>query len=199
MYANILTGGIGCGKSTTARLLALHGFRIIDADEISHKTLGIAKESVIKEFGDSILATDTKEQSIDRTKLGNIVFQDSMKKAKLESILHPIIRQHIIEECAILEAKQSPFFIDIPLYFESAYKYPARFVICVYATRDMQLQRIQKRNNLSTEEAIRRIDSQIDIETKKTQSDFIIDNTNDLKSLQQNIESFLQTFLKYYE
>ena len=198
MYANILTGGIGCGKSTTARLLSLQGFRIIDADEISHKALDIAKDRVVDEFGDSILTTD-KPYCIDRSKLGNIVFQDSIKRIKLESILHPIIRQNIIEECDKLEAKKSPFFIDIPLYFESAYKYPARFVVCVYATRDMQIQRIQKRNNLSMQEAINRIDSQIDIETKKKQSDFIINNTEDLKSLQQNIESFLQNFLKHYE
>lgn len=197
MYANILTGGIGCGKSTTARLLSLHGFKIIDADEISHKALDMAKECVIYEFGNSILTKDT--HCIDRKKLGNIVFQDSIKKAKLESILHPIIRQNIIKECAILEEKKSPFFIDIPLYFESEYKYSARFVICVYATKDIQIQRIQKRNNLDLQEAIKRIDSQLDIEIKKAQSDFIINNTSDLKALQKNVESFLQTFLKYYD
>lgn len=197
MYANILTGGIGCGKSTAATLLTLHGFRIIDADKISHSSLDLAKECVIESFGNDILKDDKSD--IDRAKLGNIVFQDLDKKAKLESILHPMIRQRIMEECAILEARKSPFFIDIPLYFESKHKYPARFVICVYATRDMQLERIQKRNDLKICEAIKRVDSQIDIEIKKAKSDFVIDNTGDLKLLQKNIESFLQEFLKHYE
>lgn len=343
-YANILTGGIGCGKSTTARLLALHGFKIIDADIIARKALEAAKSSVVAAFGDEILessdcyamrkqissidskatsltssqneaylenereldfidsiqsataqvaeskesknchinlkqsegeisSTDleskgkacletqknlnseityrakplgkvssieskanfllelqddnvlnsatildkdippllngqhdkkhnlefnTKAIIISREKLGNIVFNNAEKKAKLESILHPLIHQLIMQECEILEAKKSPYFIDIPLYFESKYEYKKRFVICVYATRDMQIQRIQARNNLSLEDAIKRVDSQIDIEIKRSKSDFVIENTSDLKTLQKNIESFLHTFLSQY-
>lgn len=344
-YANILTGGIGCGKSTTARLLALHGFKIIDADIIARKTLEAAKSSVVAAFGDEILESsdcyamrkqissidskatiltssqneacclenerrldfidsiqsaaaqvaeskepkdchinlkqsegeisstaleskgkacletqknldskityrakplgkvssieskanfllelqddnvlnsttildkdippllndqhdkkhnlesNTKAIIISREKLGNIVFNNAEKKARLESILHPLIHQLIMQECEILEAKKSPYFIDIPLYFESKYEYKKRFVICVYATRDMQIQRIQARNNLSLEDAIKRVDSQIDIEIKRSKSDFVIENTSDLKTLQKNIESFLQTFLSQY-
>ncbi|TLD82596.1 dephospho-CoA kinase [Helicobacter trogontum] len=197
-YANILTGGIGCGKSTTARLLALHGFRIIDADTIAHKALEMARDNVVSVFGDEILETSNKERYISREKLGNIVFKDSNKKIELESILHPLIHQHITRECEILEKKKSPYFIDIPLYFESKYEYKKRFVICVYATRDMQIQRIQSRNNLSLEDTIKRVDSQIDIETKRRKSDFVIENTSDLKTLQSNIESFLQEFLGHY-
>ena len=336
-YANILTGGIGCGKSTTARLLALHGFKIIDADIIARKALEAAKSSVVAAFGDEILessdcyamrkqissidskatiltssqnevylenereldfidsiqsataqvaeskeskdchinlkqsegeisSTDLESKgkacletqknldskityrtkplgkvssieskadfllelqddnvlksttildkdippllndqhdkkhnlesnakaiTISREKLGNIVFNNAEKKAKLESILHPLIQQYIAQECEILEKKKSPYFIDIPLYFESKYEYKKRFVICVYATRDMQIQRIQARNNLSLEDAIKRVDSQIDIEIKRSKSDFVIENTSDLKTLQKNIESFV--------
>lgn len=291
-YANILTGSIGCGKSTTARLLELHGFKIIDADIIARKALEAAKSSVVAAFGDEILESSDcyamrkqissidskatiltssqngvflenkknldsritcrtkplseissiesksdfslntqndnilnsttnldkdissflkeryhrkqnlessiKAITISREKLGNIVFNNAEKKAKLESILHPLIQQHITQECEILEKKKSPYFIDIPLYFESKYEYKKRFVICVYATRDMQIQRIQARNNLSLEDAIKRVDSQIDIEIKRSKSDFVIENTSDLKTLQKNIESFLQTFLSQY-
>ena len=62
----------------------------------------------------------------------------------------------------------------------------------------MQIQRIQTRNNLSLEDAIKRVDSQIDIEIKRSKSDFVIENTSDLKTLQNNIESFLQVFLSHY-
>ncbi len=198
-YANILTGGIGCGKSTTARLLALHGFKIIDADEIAHKALKTSQDIVVAQFGDSILESNGKEIYINRAKLGNIVFQDSTKKAQLETILHPIIQHDITQACMLLEEKQSPFFVDIPLYFESQYKYPSRFVICVYAPRDTQIKRIQERNHFSIDEAIKRVDSQIDIEIKKLKSDFVIENTKDLKTLQHNIESFLQVLLTHYE
>ncbi|AQQ60694.1 hypothetical protein XJ32_06270 [Helicobacter bilis] len=144
------------------------------------------------------LESNPKAITISREKLGNIVFNNAEKKAKLESILHPLIQQYIAQECEILEKKKSPYFIDIPLYFESKYEYKKRFVICVYATRDMQIQRIQARNNLSLEDAIKRVDSQIDIEIKRSKSDFVIENTSDLKTLQKNIESFLQTFLSQY-
>ncbi len=144
------------------------------------------------------LESNAKAITISREKLGNIVFNNAEKKAKLESILHPLIQQYIAQECEILEKKKSPYFIDIPLYFESKYEYKKRFVICVYATRDMQIQRIQARNNLSLEDAIKRVDSQIDIEIKRSKSDFVIENTSDLKTLQKNIESFLQTFLSQY-
>ena len=219
-YANILTGSIGCGKSTTARLLALHGFKVVDADIIAHKALEVAKNRVVTAFGNEILESNdcyvedkqtvfskvaknkknytfksNKENYINRKKLGDIIFKDSKKKADLESILHPLIHQYITQECEILEKKKSPYFIDIPLYFESKYEYKKRFVICVYATRDMQIDRIQLRNNLSIEEVVKRIDSQIDIEIKRNKSDFVIENTSDLKTLQRNIESFLQIFL----
>ncbi|RDU61368.1 dephospho-CoA kinase [Helicobacter sp. MIT 14-3879] len=199
-YANILTGSIGCGKSTVSRFLALEGFSIIDADTIAHEVLEQEKDTVVQAFGNHILKQDThsKTITINRKALAQIIFNDSKKKRLLESILHPIIQKNILSSCKQLEVKKVPYFIEIPLYFESSFAYPAQFVICVYAPRHIQIERIQKRNNLTVQEAMIRINSQIDIEIKKAKSNFVIDNSGDLKALQKNIESFLQEFLNHF-
>ncbi|STQ85410.1 dephospho-CoA kinase [Helicobacter muridarum] len=199
-YANILTGGIGCGKSTVAKLLELHGFQIIDADIISREAMNEKKDCIIQSFGDEIIESNEKSDEIiiNRTKLGQIIFNDKNKKTLLEDILHPLIQSKILYQCNKIESKKVPYFVEIPLYFESRFEYKARYVICVYTTRENQIQRVQQRNNLCLEEAIKRVDSQIDIEIKKKKSDFIIENLSDLKSLQKNIESFLQSFLPLF-
>lgn len=194
MYGNVLTGGIGCGKSTLANLLKLEGFNVIDADSIARKVLDEKSEEVIAHFGSQIM----QDSKINRAKLGEIIFNNPDKKELLESILHPQIHEIIMAKCEIFESKKKPYFMDIPLYFESKYKYPSRFVICVYASKEMQLERIMKRNNLSKADALKRIESQIDIETKRVRSDFVIENTSDLKTLQKNLETFLKVFLSKF-
>lgn len=189
-YANILTGGIGCGKSTVAKLLELEGFIVINADSIAHHILEREQQNIVQQFGTEILHNN----KIDRQKLGIIVFNDSKKKQILESLLHPLIHAEILQQCKKLDSKQKPYFVEIPLYFESKYHYPSRFVICVYAPQSLQLQRIMQRNNLSAQEAQKRIESQIDIESKKAKSNFVIENTGDLKALQHNLNNFLTHF-----
>ena len=193
-YGNILTGGIGCGKSTVSNLLALEGFHILSADKIAHKILDKNATLISQYFGNEILC----DSGIDRKKLGNIVFNDKEKKELLESILHPLIQKNISNECKILESKKKPYFIEIPLYFESSFKYEAEYIICIYATKDMQIDRVIKRDNLTKQEAIKRIESQIDIEIKRSKSDFVIENTSDLKALQNNVNMFLNRFYEIY-
>ncbi len=193
-YANILTGGIACGKSVVAKYLMLEGFNIIDADKIAHLLLESHSNEIIDYFGNDIVENNI----INRKKLGEIIFNNLEKKAYLESILHPLIHAEITKQCEILECKKKPFFVEIPLYFESKFKYNARFVICVYASQDLQLQRIMDRDKLKKDKAMQRINSQIDIEIKKNKSDFIIDNSSNLKSLETNINNFLESFKQEY-
>lgn len=195
MYGNVISGGIGCGKSSVANLLRLYGYSVIDADSVAHDVLNEKSEEIIENFGSEIL----ENGKINRTKLGEIIFNNRAKKELLESILHPQIWEKISQQCEILEGKKKPYFMDIPLYFESKHKYKARFVICVYASKEIQLERIMKRNNLSKEEALKRIESQIDIESKRQKSDFVIENTSDLKTLQKNLDAFLEVFLSKYK
>ncbi len=194
IYTNVLTGGIGCGKSVVSRYLMLEGFSIIDADKIAHALLDKNANVIASNFGSDIIYNGM----VDRKKLGAIVFRDRQKKILLESILHPLIYSEITNQSEVLETKKKPFFVEIPLYFESKFTYKNRFVICVYAPKDIQIQRIMQRDKLDTNQANQRIDSQIDIEIKKNKSDFVIDNSKDLKSLEKNINEFLLIFRNEY-
>lgn len=191
-YAIVITGGISTGKSTACNLLRLYGYSVIDADKISHQSLDLARDKVVKKFGDGILS----DGKIDRKKLAPIVFSDKNKMKILEDILHPMIRERIFMEALDLESYKKIYFIDIPLFFEANLKdkntYPIEKILLIYAPKDLQLERLIKRDNLSKTEALKRIESQIDIETKKSLSTYVVENTSNLANLQSQIESFLR-------
>lgn len=178
-------------------ILRTRGYKIIDSDLIAHEVLESHSKEIIDIFGEAILdSSDSRAKitKIDRKKLGAIVFSDKEKLAILESILHPKIRAKIEAEARILELRKEIYFIDIPLFFElesrgKGYQIPR--VLLIYAPREMQLARIQNRDNLSANRALQRIENQLDIEKKREKADFIIENTSDLASLEKCVDSFL--------
>ncbi|PAF44241.1 dephospho-CoA kinase [Helicobacter sp. 11S02596-1] len=190
-YAIALTGGISSGKSTVASLLSLYGYCVVDADKIAHELLETNKERLIELFSSEILDTFGK---IDRKKLGKIVFESKHARKILEDLLHPQIRQKILETARALENHHKFYFLDIPLFFEVGGRevYGVSKVLLVYAPQNIQLERLMGRDGLSKEEALQRICAQMAIEDKKTQSDFVIANTKDIKALQKEVEDFLQ-------
>ena len=136
-----------------------------------------------------------KQTQINRKKLGAIVFGDKEKLQILEAILHPKIRECVNRKAQKLESQGITYFIDIPLFFElqergSGYKIPR--VLLIYAPFNLQLARIQKRDNLSADEAKMRLNNQIDIEKKREKADFVIENTGTVRDLQGKIEAFLK-------
>ena len=184
--AIVLTGGIATGKSTVSSFLHMYGYTIIDADEIVHNLLNLHH----KEIG--IMFDGVVENSkINRKKLGEIVFNNKIKLGVLERFLHPLIKQEILMEAKDLESFGISYFIDIPLFFEKE-NYPEfKKVAVVYAPYEVQLERLMKRNSISKENAKKRIDIQMNIEEKVKKADFIIDNSGDLKNLQEEIEKFV--------
>ena len=186
-YAIALTGGIATGKSTVCNILKLYGFSIIDADKIAHKVLEEQKKTISKIFGKEYI----KDNKVDRKKLAKLIFSDKDAKKSLEKLLHPLIKERIIEESLKLEKYKVPYIIDIPLFFETK-NYPIKRVMVVYAPKEIQLKRLMKREGLDEVEAKKRISSQIDIEEKKKLANFVIDNSKDLKHLQKEIEKFIQ-------
>lgn len=195
-HAIALTGGIATGKSTACNILKLHGYSIIDTDSIAHNLLEQSKDEILCAFGSEILECDEFNKSkINRKKLGAIVFSDKVKLATLESILHPKIYAQVKCEAQKLEVQDILYFVDIPLFFElkargNGYQIPR--VLLIYAPRELQLVRIQKRDNLSLAEAQMRLSNQMDIESKKQMADFVIENTSNIRDLQGKIESFLR-------
>lgn len=186
-YAIALTGGIATGKSTVASLLGLNGLRVIDADKISHKILDASQEWVRENFGDEFV----DGSKVNRSKLAELIFSNKEAKKKLESFLHPKIREAIEQESIKQDRFKFPYLIDIPLFFENG-AYDIKESVVVYTPFDIQLERFMKRNGYSKDESLRRIASQMDIEEKKKRATWVIDNSSDLKHLQKECEEFVE-------
>ena len=179
--AIVLTGGIGTGKSTVGSFLKMFGYKIIDADKLSREVFEEKKEEIKKIFG----TTDRKE-------LRKIVFNDKKKLNELENIILPEVKQKVFEMAEKYEKDNVPYFVDLPLYYEKQNYKEFEKVLLVYAPKEIQLQRVTKRDNATEEEVISILNNQLDIEDKKKMAHFVIDNSKDLKHLQKEIENFLK-------
>ena len=192
-YAIALTGGIATGKSTVASLLALNGMRVIDADTISHEILDKSYLWVIDNFGSEYV----NGSKVNRSKLGSLVFSNNEAKKKLEDYLHPKIRQEIEKRSIKQDGFKFPYLIDIPLFFENG-AYDIKESVVVYTPKDIQLDRFMKRNGFSKEESLNRISSQMPIDEKKQKATWVIDNSKNLKHLQQEVEDFVEKIKEKY-
>ncbi len=186
-YAIALTGSIATGKSTVASLLALNGMRVIDADIISHEILDTSSSWVSETFGAEYISGS----KVNRTKLGTLVFADDAKKKVLEDFLHPKIRAEIEKRSIKQDGFKFPYLIDIPLFFENN-AYDIKESVVVYTPADIQLERFIKRNGYSKEESLSRIASQFPIDEKRDRATWVIDNSKNLKHLQQEVEDFVE-------
>ena len=193
-YAIALTGGIAVGKSSTISFMSLYGFRCIDADKIAHQTIEEQRDAIISLFGPHVI----KDEKIDRREIGKIVFANAEMRAKLETLLHPLIYDKIMALAVQEEKRKFPYFIDIPLFFENK-RYKIDRSLVVYAPKSEQIKRLMKRNALSEQEALLRIESQMDIEEKKRLATYVIDNSKDLKHLQKECERVRDIILDDYK
>jgi len=190
-YAIALTGGIATGKSSVSKIFEEKGFTVIDADTIAHQVLNKAADEVVELFGREIL----HKNGVDRKKLGAIVFNDQRERKRLESLLHPMIYNEILRLSQIEDKKKKPYLMDIPLFFETG-RYNIRRVIVVYASQIQQLERGMKRDELSKEEMLRRISSQMDIEEKRKRATYLIDNSEDKTRLYQETQHVIDKIKK---
>jgi len=189
-YAIALTGSISTGKSTAVELLKQTGFHIIDADSVAHQVLDEQHQAIAKEFGEEFVA----DEKVDRKSLGSMIFTDKEKRKVLEELLHPLIYTRISEKATLLDKRAEPYIVDIPLFFEGG-RYAIENVIVVYAKKEQQLERLMQREGYSEEEALSRINAQIDIEEKRKSASYVIDNSGDLKQLQYETERIREEIL----
>lgn len=185
-----LTGGISTGKSTVCNLFKLHGFLTIDADVIAHKLLDENSSKIASMFGNQYV----QDNKVLRKELGKIIFSNEENKLKLEALLHPLIKEEIIKESRIFEEQNKPYFVDIPLFFEKM-NYPISKSLVIYTPKELQIQRLMKRDNIDENEAKLKISNQMDIEEKKKLSNMVIDNSKDLKHLQAEVERIIGEIL----
>ena len=179
--AIVLTGGIGTGKSTVASLLKLYGYKIIDADKISKKIFEAKKDKIKQIFGTN-----------DRKKIREIVFNNKEKLKILENLILLDVKKEVIDRSKKLENDKVPYFVDLPLFFEKQNYKEFDKVLVIYAPKELQIKRVVNRDKVDEKNVKAILNNQIDIEEKKTKADFVIDNSKDLKHLQNEIERFIQ-------
>ena len=182
----VITGGIATGKSTASALLREAGYPVIDADVIARGLLDpeeAAYREVVDTFGQNIVQSDG---SIDRKKLGAIVFSDAKQRERLNRIAHPRVAERIDEELTALQ-DEPLVFLDIPLYYETE-GLPSFPVWLIYIPEDCQLARLMKRDGLSEEQARARMASQMGIEEKRKRAQRIVDNSKDIGALARALQ-----------
>lgn len=172
-----LTGGIATGKSTVTKMMKRLGVPVIDADQIARQVVEpgrSAYQAVIKQFGEDILLENGQ---INRPKLGSIVFADKEKREQLNQIVHPAVRQEMLQlRDQYIERGVKSVVLDIPLLFESKLTNMVDKVIVVYVPKQLQLKRLINRDQFTEPEALQRIDAQLPIIEKAKQADAVIDN-----------------------
>ncbi|UJB41475.1 dephospho-CoA kinase [Streptomyces sp. A1-5] len=181
-----LTGGIGAGKSEVSRLLASYGAVIVDADKIAREvvepgTPGLA--AVVEEFGAEVLAADG---TLDRPKLGALVFSDQEKLKALNAIVHPLVGARSAE----LEASAGPDAVvvhDVPLLTENGLAPLYDLVVVVDATPQTQLERLVRLRGMAEDEVRRRMAAQATREERLAIADLVIDNDGPLEALEAQV------------
>ncbi len=188
-----LTGSIAVGKSYVCGVLARNGCRVIDADTISREIVEPGAEGlrrIVSEFGTDVLDTEGR---LDRAKLGKLVFDDEAKRQLLNSLLHPLVIE-AQDDWLRRAGEEDPdgiAVVDAALMIESGgYK---RFdkLIVVWCEPEIQLRRLMKRNDLSPEEAEKRIKSQMPQEEKKEHADFLIDTSGTFEETEEQVLAVL--------
>lgn len=188
-----LTGSIATGKSTVAKMFRQLGIPVIDADILAREVVEPGEDAykeVIETFGEDILLDD---KTLNRKRLGEIVFTDETKRKQLNGIVHPAIRKKMLEkrDHFIREGNQC-VVLDIPLLFESKLQEFVDKVLVVYADQEIQLQRLMARNEFTEEEAMQRIQSQMPVKEKASLADAVINNNSTKEETYEQLRQLLE-------
>lgn len=187
-----LTGSIASGKSTVSSMLADRGFPIVDADLVARKVVETGEptlQKIVDSFGDDVLLPNG---TLDRAKLGTIIFNEPSKRKQLNEIIHPAIREEMLRQRDEWVSKGSNTVImDIPLLFESRLQHYVEKILVVSVTEEVQLKRLMQRNQFSEEEALSRIRSQLPISEKEKGADAVIYNNGTIEETEQQLEKIL--------
>ena len=182
-----ITGTIAAGKSTVANILAELGAELVDADHVAHKIMSPgqpAYQPIVDEFGRSILAPDG---TIDRRKLGAIVFQNSERLAKLDELVHPHVNDEL--DRLIATTQSSVMIIEAIKLIEAGGHTRCDSVWVVTANRGQQISRLVTSRGMSELDADRRLVAQGPAEAKVPFADVVIDNSGDLEATRRQVES----------
>ncbi len=185
-----LTGGIASGKSLVSGFFEAMDIIVLDADKIYKnllKTNKLLYNEIKKEFG---------LNEINFKLLADIVFNDEVKMKKLNKITHPYVIRSFREQINHLSKTEKLIVLDIPLLYEAKMEDFCDEIICVYVDSKTQTKRLQERDNISLDEALKKINSQMPLEEKVKYSDYVIDNSY---TEEKTFDQFKQIYQKIKE
>ena len=174
-----LTGGIASGKSFVAELLEKLGAAVVDADVVYHELLAQKelREKISQEFGTDFFLPDG---SLDRKKLGKLVFSDKSALSRLNDITHPAVRAELFARLKAFSERQPPpklAVVVVPLLYEVGWDEHVEAVVVVSVDDKTQIERLMNRNGWSRDEALARIGSQMPLAEKVKRADYVVDNS----------------------
>ena len=186
-----LTGGIACGKSTTARFLERLGAKVVDADRVGHGLLQASNpvhQKVVRRFGAEILRPDG---DIDRGRLGAIVFNDPQKLSELTSLVHPSLIARVEELTQQLWTlhPRAVVLVDAALIYEAGLANHFLRILVAWCRPEQQIERLMAKTGLSYQDALRRMESQIPAEEKRRRADYVIDCSGSLEETRAQVEA----------
>ncbi|MFD1067424.1 dephospho-CoA kinase [Oceanobacillus locisalsi] len=188
-----LTGGIASGKSTISQMFTASDIPVIDADVIAREVVEPGEASyqqVVDLFGEDIVRADG---TIDRPKLGSIVFSNEEKREQLNQIVHPAVRKRMLKKKEdYINQGEKCVVLDIPLLFESKLTSLADKTLVVFVDENTQLKRLMERNQLSEQEAMDRITSQMALAEKARLADAVIDNNGTIEASKAQFTDLLK-------
>lgn len=199
MIKVVLTGSIATGKTTVSEILKKYGAIIIDTDLITHQIYIHPTSTTLKileSFGNEYL----EDNQINRKKLSEKVFKEEEALKKLNSIVHPAVREEVrllTEKYNMLEKQKGLNYLIvyvIPLYFEAGSNYESDYILVSACSEENQLQRLIKRNGFSYEQAITRIKSQIPISEKIKKADFVIDTNQSFDKIEADLKKLINSW-----
>ncbi|MDO5037613.1 MAG: dephospho-CoA kinase [Tissierellia bacterium] len=194
-----LTGGIASGKSAASGILRSLGQEVIDADQLARQVVlpkSPGLRQVENHFGPHIIQPTGQ---LDRERLAQIIFKDEEARKALNQILHPLIFEEMLAQAK--KTKSPLVFFDSPLLYE-LYEDHLRAglhfddIWLVYVPRDLQVRRLQERDQIPLSYAQEKINAQMDLEEKKKRAGLVLDNQGDLKDLADQIQRALKKLRK---
>jgi dephospho-CoA kinase len=196
VYLIGLTGGIASGKSTVARRLVEHGAVHIDADELARRAVEPGKPAlaqIVEEFGPAVLRRDG---TLDRAKLGEVVFGDEAARAKLNAIVHPAVREltRKLIDRAISDDPDAVIVYDVPLLVEASVPDDLQFdlIVVTSAPRPTQVKRLVEERGLKTAQAEARVDAQVGNTERLAIADVVIDTDGSMAHTMSQTDALWQ-------
>ena len=190
-----LTGGIATGKTVVSKMLEEMGAPIIDFDIIARQVVEPEKpawQEIVAYFGEQVLQEDG---NLDRKKLSDIVFQDLEKRKKLENFTHPRISEEFVRQVNKITNRNPDAIIQvvIPLLIELNLQYRFHKILVVYAPKEMQIERLMKRDGITRDAAANILKAQLPIDEKIGYADFVIHNEGSLEETRKQVEELWES------